>query len=136
MKSEDEIRRDEEAMAQQGAPADPRIESARLQLQARELELQDRQAQRDFEGQRNAQENQLKLASLEYNKQREQAEFEIAQTAASLDRDMGLLKIQTGAQTTREQIAAKERMELLRIDNDRQIFNAEAALRVRTGAGI
>ena len=136
MKSADEIKRDQEAAAQQGAPADPRIESARMQLQAKQLEMEDRAAQRDFEGRRNQEENQLKLASLEYNKQREQAEFEIAQTAASLDRDMGLLKIQTGAQTTREALAAKERMELLKIDNDRQIFNAEAALRVRTGAGI
>ena len=136
MKTPDEIKRDEEAAAQAGGPQDPRIESARMQLQAKQIEMDDRAAQRDFEAQRNANENQLKLASLEYNKSREQAEFEIAQTAAALDRDMGLLKIQTGAQTTREQIAAKERMELLRIDNDRQIFNAEAALRVRTGQGI
>ena len=69
-------------------------------------------------------------------RQREQAEYEIAMTEAGIERDLSLTKLGQDAQLTREQIAAKERLEALRIDNERQIFNAEAALRVNTGAGI
>ena len=92
--------------------------------------------QRAFEQSRNESELMLKREQLTYNSQREQAEFEIAQTDSAIQRDMTIAKLGQDAQLTREQIAAKERLEALKIDNERQIFNAEAALRVRTGAGI
>jgi len=136
MKTADEIKRDQEAMAQQGAPEDPRLAGARMTLQGKQLDIQDRQAQREFEAQRNQAENALKVQSIQYNQAREQAEFEIAQTDAAMNRDLGILKIQTGAQMTREQMDAKSLLELLKIDNSRQLFNAESALRVRTGQGI
>jgi hypothetical protein len=136
LKPEDQVQQEMQAQAEQGAPQDPRIAAAEMNLQAKQMEMQDRQAQRDFEGQRNATEQALKQQTIQYNSQREQAEFEIAMTEAGINRDMALTKLGQDAQLTREQIAAKERLETLKIDNQRQIFNAEAALRVRTGAGI
>jgi hypothetical protein len=76
------------------------------------------------------------MQQIDYNRQREQAEYDIAMTEASIERDLALTKLGQDAQLTREQITAKERLEALKIDNERQIFNAEAALRVHTGAGI
>jgi hypothetical protein len=133
MKPEDQVKQE---MSQQQPAQDPKIVSAQMNLQAKQMELQDRQAQREFEGQRNAAEQELKRQSIQYNAQREQAEFEIAMTEAGIDRDLALTKLGQDAQLTREQLAARDRLEALKINNQREIFNAEAALRVRTGAGI
>jgi hypothetical protein len=133
MKPEDQVKQE---MSQQQPVQDPRVVAAQANLQAKEMEMQDRQAQREFEGQRNAAEQELKLQSIQYNAQREQAEFEIAMTEAGIDRDVALTKLGQDAQLTREQMAARDRLEALKINNQREIFNAEAALRVRTGAGI
>lgn len=136
MKPEDQVAQEQQAQAEQGAPQDPRIMSAQMQLQAKQLEMEDRQAQREFEGQRNMADLQLKREQLNYNASREQAEFEIAQTDSAIQRDVTVAKLGQDAQLTREQIAAKERLEMLKIDNQRQIFNAEAAIKVRQGSGI
>jgi hypothetical protein len=136
LKPEDQVKQEMEAQAQQGAPQDPRIAAAQMNMQAKQMELQDRQAQREFEMQRNQGDMAIKQQQVEYNAQREQAEYEIAMTEAGIERDLALTKLGQDAQLTREQIAAKERLEALKIDNQRQIFNAEAALRVNTGAGI
>lgn len=136
MKPEDVVKQEQEEQAQQGAPQDPRIAAAQMNMQAKQMELQDRQAQREFEGARNQAELSLKQQQIQYNAQREQAEYQIAMTEAGINRDLALTKLGQDAQLTREQIAAKARLEAIKIDNERQIFNAEAALRVRTGAGI
>ena len=127
----------EQAMAQQQqAPPDPRIVAAEMNMQAKQLDLQDREAQRQFEAQRNAAELQLKAQSLAYNSQREQAEYEIAQTDSAIARDVALLKANQNAQISRESLAARERLELLKIENQRQIFSAEAAIKARQGSGL
>lgn len=125
LKPEDQVKQEMEAQAQQGAPADPRIEAAKIKAEVDMAKLADNREVR-------AQQSQ----QIEYNKQREQGEYEIAMTEAGIERDLALAKLGQDAQLTREQIAAKERLEALKIDNARQIFNAEAALRVRTGSGI
>lgn len=125
MKPEDQVQQEMQQQAEHGAPADPRIEAARIKAEVDMAKLADQKEVR-------AQQSQ----QIQYNQQREQAEYEIAMTAANIERDLALTKLGQDAQLTREQIAAKERLETLKIDNQRQIFNAEAALRVRTGAGI
>lgn len=125
MKPEDQVKQEMDAAAQQGAPADPRIAAAQIKAEVDMAKLADQKEVR-------AQQTQ----QIAYNQQREQAEYEIAMTEAGIERDLALTKLGQDAQLTREQIAAKERLEALKIDNERQIFNAEAALRVRTGAGI
>jgi hypothetical protein len=125
LKPEDQVAQEMQAQAQQGAPEDPRIAAAQIKAEVDMARLADVKEAR-----------QLQAQQVEYNKQREQAEYEIAMTEASLNRDMTLVKLDQDAQLTREELAARERLESLKIDNERQIFNAEAALRVRTGAGI
>jgi len=125
MKPEDQVMQEMEAAAQQGMPEDPRIAAAQIKAEVDMARLADQKEVR-------AQQTQ----QIQYNQQREQAEYEIAMTEANIERDLALTKLGQDAQLTREQIDAKERLETLKIDNERQIFNAEAALRVRTGAGI
>jgi len=125
LKPEDQVAQEMQAQAQQGAPDDPRIAAAQIKAEVDMARLADVKEARA-----------LQATQVEYNKQREQAEYEIAMTEASLNRDMTLVKLDQDAQLTREELAARERLESLKIDNARQIFNAEAALRVRTGAGI
>jgi hypothetical protein len=125
LKPEDQVKQEMEAQAQQGAPQDPRIAAAQIKAEVDMAKIADNKEVRAQQGQQ-----------IEYNRQREQAEYEIAMTEAGIERDLSLTKLGQDAQLTREQIAAKERLEALKIDNQRQIFNAEAALRVNTGAGI
>lgn len=125
LKPEDQVKQEMQAQAEQGAPQDPRIAAAQIKAEVDMAKLADNKEVRAQQGQQ-----------IEYNRQREQAEYEIAMTEAGIERDLSLTKLGQDAQLTREQIAAKERLEALKIDNQRQIFNAEAALRVNTGAGI
>jgi len=125
LKPEDQVQQEMQAQAQMGAPADPRIEAAKIKAEVDMAKIADNKEVRAQQAQQT-----------EYNRQREQAEYEIAMTEAGIERDLALTKLGQDAQLTREQIAAKERLEALKIDNERQIFNAEAALRVNTGAGI
>ena len=134
LKPEDEIEKIKATPEQ--APPDPRIEASKMMLQAKQLDLQNSEAQRAFEAQRNAGENAIRMQTLEYNRDREASEYEISMTDSSIQRDLAMLKLENDGQLTREQIAAKERLEALKIDAANQRFNAESALRVQTGQGI
>jgi len=53
-----------------------------------------------------------------------------------LQRDIALTRQASQERMGAEERAARERMNNLKIDTDRQLFNAESALRVQTGQGI
>ena len=136
MKDEETVQQEMEAQAQQGMPEDPRMVSAQMQLQAKQLELEDRKEQRAFEQARNESDMQLRRETLAYNTAREQSEAEIASVDAQLSREIAIAKMQQDGQITREEMESKSRLELIKISDQRERFNAEAMLRVRTGAGI
>lgn len=136
LKTEEEVQQEMQAAAQQGAPQTPREITAQTQMQIKQMEMQDRQAQRDFEQQRAAQDLQMRRESLAYNIERERAESIQANNEAQLQREMALAKMEQDGSMTREELARKERLEMLKLADERERFNAEAALRVRTGAGI
>lgn len=136
MLSDEEIAQ-AESQAQQAPPApDPQAQRAEASMQAKQMELQDRDKQRQFEAGRQQQELALKRETLAYERQREQGEYEIAMTQAGMARDTTLVKLEQGQRLAHEALASKERLATLHIDNERQLFNAEAALRTSTGAGI
>lgn len=134
MKTEDQVKQDQQNAPQQ--PADPRIEAAKMNLQARQEDIADRKEQRQFDAQAHADEAGLKREELNVLRQREQGEYEVAMTAAEIDRDVALTKLGSEQQLTREEIAAKERMNLLKIDTERQLFVGEARLKTALGSGI
>lgn len=125
MKPQDQVDQEMAAQAEQGAPQDPRIAAAQIKAQVDMAKIEDGKEAR-----------QLQMQQVEYNRQREQAEYEIAMTEAGINRDTTLLKLDQAERLTQASLASKERLEALKIDNERQIFNAEAALKVRQGSGI
>ena len=125
MKPEDEVAQEMEAQAQQGAPDDPRIAAAQIKAQVDMAKIEDGKEAR-----------QLQVQQMEYNRQREQAEYEIAMTDSAIERDVTLMKMDQAERLASQTQASKERLEMLKIDNERQIFNAEAAIKVRQGSGI
>lgn len=125
MKPEDEVKQAMLEQQQQGGPADPRIAAAQIKAQVDMAKIED-----------NKEARQLQAQQIEYNREREQGEYEIAMTEASINRDTTLLKLD---QTERLAVASqqsKERLEALKIDNERQLFVAEATIKARQGSGI
>lgn len=135
LRTEEELAEVQKAEAE-SPQQDPRIVASETQLEIKGMDLQDKAQQRDFEATRNQQELALRAQTLEYNREREAAEFELGMTEASLNRDGTLLKLEAADSLSRDQTAAKMRMEALKIDNENARFNAEAALRTSTGQGI
>lgn len=133
MKTEEQAKKD---MAATPAQQDPRIVSSELQAQTKMADIADRREQRQVDVQLAAQEDNFKKMQLEYNRAREQAEFTIAQTDSEINRAGIILREQNKAALTREQMLAKERLNVMQIESKHQIFNAEASLRVNTGEGI
>ena len=136
MKNEDEVAQAQQAMAEQGAPQDPREMAAQTQLQIKQMDIQDKQEQRAFESQRNEREFQFRQQNLQYNAMREQSEAEQHAIDAQLQRELAIAKMEADGTLTREELTRKERLEMIKIQDGRERFNAEAALRVNTGAGI
>lgn len=136
MKPEDQVKQEMEAAAQQGQPQDPRLAAAEMNLQAKQMDIEDRNKQREFEAARNEQDMQLRRDSLAYNTAREQSEAETASVEAQLQRELAIAKMQQDGQITREELATKARLEMIKISDGRERFNAEAAIKVRQGSGI
>lgn len=136
MKTEDQFSQDQQAMAEQGAPQDPKIATEEMRMQAKQLDLQDRDKQRNFELTKQDRELQVRQQTLAYNVERERAESEQQAIDNQLTRDLAIAKLQSTDQFNRESMAAKERLEMIKIQDGRERFNAEAALKVRQGSGI
>jgi hypothetical protein len=125
MKPEDQVKQEKKAQAEQGQPQDPRIASAQIKAEVDMAKIAD-----------NKEGRQLQAQQIEYNKQREQGEYEIAMTDSSIERDTTLMKLDQTERMAAAALASKARLEELKIDNERQLFNAEAAIKVRHGSGI
>ncbi len=136
MKPEDQVKQEMEAAAQQGQPQDPRLAAAEMNMQAKQMDIEDRNKQREFEAARNEQDMQLRRDSLAYNTAREQSEAETASVEAQLQRELAIAKMQQDGQITREELQTKARLEMIKISDGRERFNAEAAIKVRQGSGI
>lgn len=134
--TDEEIRQQQEAAAQQPPPADPRIEAAKIAAQSKSEEIADRKEDRALRAQIEAQNTEERRAQLAYNAQREQAEYAIAMTQEQNERYLALLKLEQARELTEREQRQKQALELLKMDNERQMFNAEAALKAQHGTGI
>jgi hypothetical protein len=136
LKPEDQVKQEMEAAAQQGAPADPRIAVAELNMQAKMAELESRKEAMAIQAQIAAMDSETKQANTAYQIERERAEAEQQMIARQYDREIQMAKMQQDGVLTQEELASRERLKMIDIDTKRQLFNAEAALRINTGAGI
>ena len=118
MKPEDQVMQEMQQQAQQGAPADPRIEAAKITADAKKEEVA------------------VKRETLAYNAERERAEAEQKMVDNQLKRELALAAMESDGQLSREEMSRREQLELLKIDDERQRFNAEVALKMRQGSGI
>lgn len=134
--SDDEMEQQAQAAAQQPPPEDPQLVRSKTQLEIKQLEMQDRDEDRAFEAASNERELEYKHASLQYNSNREQSEHEIAMTQEANKRDLALLKMASDKELSISELETKTGLEHLKIDNDRQLFNAEATIKARMGSGI
>jgi len=136
MKPEDEVKQEMAAQAQQGAPQDPRIAVAQMNLQAKQMDIEARKEAMQLEAQLTQMDMQTKQQNTAYQVERERAESEQAMIDRQFEREIAIAKMEADGQLTREELARKERLELLKLDNERQLFNAEAAIKARQGSGI
>jgi hypothetical protein len=118
LKPEDQVQQEMAAQAQQGQPADPKVQAAQIIAQSKADELA------------------VKRETLAYNVERERAESEQAMMEAQLERDITIAKLEQDGIQSRDEMAARERLELIKINDERQRFNAEMAVKVRQGSGI
>lgn len=136
MKTEDEVREDMEAAAQQGQQQDPRITAAQIQADAKMAEIQDRKEARDFDGRLSSIEHELKRAGLQVDMERRLMESEDNKINAQLQREITIAKMLQDGELSREELATKERLEKIKIADGRERFNAEMYVKTTQGSGI
>jgi hypothetical protein len=136
MKPEDQVKQEMEAAAQQGGAQDPRIAVAQMQMQAKEMDIAARKEALQLEVELAQMDMATKQQNTAYQVERERAESEQAMVGRQFEREMAIAKMESDGVMTREELARKERLELIKIDDNRQRFNAEMAIKTRMGSGI
>ena len=136
MKPEDEVEAAMAAQAEQGAPQDPRIAVAEMNMQVKQMDIEARREAMQLETQLAQADMQSKQQNTAYQIERERSESEQAMVGRQFDREIALAKMEQDGQMTREELVRRERLELIKLDNARQLFNAEAAIKARQGSGI
>jgi hypothetical protein len=136
MKPEDQVKQEMEAAAQQGGQQDPRIAVAEMQMQAKEMDIAARKEALQLEVELAQMDMATKQQNTSYQIERERAESEQAVVDRQFERELALAKMESDGVMTREELARKERLELIKIDDNRQRFNAEMAIKTRMGSGI
>jgi hypothetical protein len=137
LKTIEQVEQERAAAAEQGGPPpDPRIVAAQMQMEAKQLDLQDRAAQREIDMALQGAELEVKRETLAYNTERERAEGHQAMMDAQLNRELALAKLDNDQRLALRKLDAEARLKALDLDSKHALFNAEAALKVRQGSGI
>lgn len=127
--SDDEIKSMQQNK-QAGPPQqDPKIMLEQQRLQLEQQKLQAAQQQQQIEMQMDAQ----RLAA---DQQIAARELALREAEAESEAQMALLKMQTDSELTAAEIESARQQTAMTLDSKHQLFNAEAALRMQTGAGI
>jgi len=114
MASEEQIKKNLQAPP----PEDPQIQIERMKQESKAAELAAKDKDRA------------------YNSERERTEAELAVADQQLRREIAMATLAGKSADQADDRASMERLELLKLEQKAQLFNAEAALRVNTGEGI
>ena len=136
MLTDSAIEQAQQQAAESPPPADPRIESAKMALEGKKMDIEARREKMAVDAQMQQAELEVKRESIVYNTERERAEAEQGRIDAQLEREVVIAKMNQDGVLTQEEIASKERLQTIKISNDNALFNAEAALKVNQGSGI
>lgn len=107
--------------AEQGAPADPRIEAAKINAEAKAA---DREVS-----------VQIKQAELQHDQQQSQLDRENELITKSIEREIQVLEFAGNKQVSIEQLRAMLASKAMEIRNKRELFAAEKAFAESTGEG-
>lgn len=114
MASEEQIKKNLEAPP----PEDPAIQIEKMKQESKAAELAAKDKDRA------------------YNSERERTEAQLSQADMQLRREIAMATLAGKSADMADDRASQERLELLKLEQKAQLFNAEAALRVSTGEGI
>jgi hypothetical protein len=136
MLTDAQIEQRQQQSQQEPPPPDPRVITAQMAAQSKQLELADRKEQRQADLQLAQGDQQIKREGIAYTSERERSDAEQGMIKMQMDRELAIAKMDSDGILTREEIASKARMQAIDLSNKNSLFNAEASLRVNTGAGI
>ena len=122
MLSEEEIERRKQEMQANPPPMAPQVQAAQIRAQA-EMQRAESQSQAD----QVEMQTRMQLAQQDAAMKREEL---------LLQRDIEMLRLAATKELTLEQIKAKLADSAMRIRSDKELFNAEANLKLQTGQGI
>jgi len=133
LKSEDQVKREEEAAAKVPPPADPRIEAAKIMAQSATERVQ---AQTQVETAKQQSADQLAALKLQSEQQRLEAEF--GQRADEFEKQLNLkiMELSENRNLSLDSIKAALAGTTLTLKSKERMFDKEAGLRLTTGEGI
>lgn len=136
MLTDAEIEQAQQAAAQDPQPEDPRVASAKIAAETKQAEIADKKEQRQVDAQIAAEGNQIKREQIAYTAERERAEGEQGMAKLQTDRELAIAQMSQDGQDSALERESRERLQAIKLDQDAQLFNAEAALKVQQGSGI
>ena len=136
MLTDSAIEQAQQQAAESPPPADPRIQSAKIAAEVKQAEIADKKEQRQVDAQIAAEGNQIKREQIQYTAERERAEGEQAMAGLQMDRELAIAQMSQDGQESELERQSRERLQAVNLDVKTQLFNAEAALKVRQGSGI
>lgn len=128
--TEEEAAQQQKEAAQNGPPPPP------PEIQAKQIEAADRQAEREFKARENEANRAAKREDLAYNTERENAEADIAMEQERTKRDVAFGKMANDRDISLAELQAETGIETMHDATKRDLFNAEAALKQQAGSGI
>ncbi len=128
--TEEEDAQNKKDAAKNGPPPPP------PEIQAKQIEAQDRQAEREFKARENEADREAKREDRAYNVERENAEADIAMEQERTKRDVAFGKMANDRDISLRELQVETGIETMHDATARDLFNAEAALKQQTGQGI
>jgi hypothetical protein len=107
-----------------------------LAASMKQAEIEDRKEARTVEQQVAQAMAQIKREEIALQAERYRAQSENDMTNMELDRELATLKAASDENESAQERASVERLQVLDLTTKRELFNAEAALKVQQGSGI
>ena len=118
----EQIKQNNKLKAQQGQPADPRVQAAQIRAQTDMMKVQ---AQ-----------NQGDLQELQQRAEIQQSNAQLKMQELAMEREIEMLKMANNNNVSLEQIKAKLAETAMRERGKKELFAAEQELKLKTGSGI
>jgi hypothetical protein len=136
MYTDEELAEKEEQAKNAPPQEDPQVLRAKAIVQAKEMDVADRKEQRQFDAQVAADQTALKRDQMQLDREKESARFDLGTSTLAMQRELEISKMQQDGIENQAERESRERMQAIDLDRKGQLFNAEAAIKLREGSGI